>query len=180
MYWLVMFYQATKESLAPFNPLPKFLCIKGVLFFSYWQSVIITILVKLGIITEIPLIHYSVNHVATTIQNGLICIEMVGFAIAHSYAFSAHPFYFLPTRLNSELTLDLLQISHHQPVITSARAMFRNAVNFSDVVDDFQEVAPDIPIVRLLRRNSTNTVPIHSGSTPKNVKVVQHAPSSST
>lgn len=148
MYWLVMFYQATKESLMPFSPVPKFLCIKGVLFFSYWQSVVITILVKLGIIQALPDIHYSVDHVAATVQNSLICLEMVGFAFSHSYAFPADPFFFLPTRLNSGVD---------QPFVSraSARAMISNAVNFSDMVDDFNEVAPEIPLVRFLRRNST-------------------------
>jgi hypothetical protein len=168
LYWLVMFYQATKESLMPFNPVPKFLCIKGVLFFSYWQSVIVTILVKLGIITEIPVIHYSVEHVASTVQNSLICLEMVGFAIAHHYAFSADPFYYLPTRLNSDLPISQPLVADERtsqprpPMRTSARAMIRNAVDFSDVVSDLQEVAPDMPIVRYLRRNSSSSVPADS------------------
>jgi hypothetical protein len=169
MYYLILFYQATKDSLTPFNPVPKFLCIKGVLFFSYWQSVIITILVKLGIITEIPVINYSVEFVASTVQNVLICVEMVGFAISHHYAFSADPFYFIPTRFNSDLQIEqpLVQNASDQqqpnrstrvPLRTSARAMFRNAVDFSDVVNDFQEVAPEMPIVRYLRRNSASAV----------------------
>ena len=165
MYWLVMFYQATKESLAPFDPVPKFLCIKGVLFFSYWQSVVITILVRLGIITDLPVIHYSVDRVASTIQNALICLEMVGFAIAHAYAFAARPFYFLPTRLNSDALLSSGTL--RQPVVTSARVMLRNAVNFSDVVEDLQEVAPEMPLVRYLRRNSTSSVPTGSPVKPQ-------------
>ena len=170
LYWLVMFYQATKDSLMPFTPVPKFLCIKGVLFFSYWQSVVITILVKVGIITEIPIIHYSVEHVASTVQNSLICLEMVGFAIAHHYAFSADPFYFLPTRLNSDLVISQPLVASHprEPTRTSARAMLLNAVDFSDVVSDLQEVAPDMPLVRYLRRNSSVIVEagISTGSPP--------------
>jgi hypothetical protein len=38
--------------LAPFKPLPKFVCIKAVLFFSFWQSIFIALLVKLHIITQ--------------------------------------------------------------------------------------------------------------------------------
>jgi hypothetical protein len=163
MYFLILFYQATKESLTPFNPIPKFLCIKGVLFFSYWQSVMITILVKAGIITEIPVINYSVEYVASTVQNSLICLEMVGFAIAHHFAFSSEPFYFLPTRLNSELSIAQPLVANpsessrrapREPLRISARAMLRNAVDFSDVVNDFQEVAPEMPLVRFLKRHS--------------------------
>lgn len=179
MYWLVMFYQATSDSLQPFNPVPKFLCIKGVLFFSYWQSVVITILVKMGIIKEIPVINYSVEYVASTVQNSLICFEMVVFAIVHHFAFSAAPFYFLPTRFNSDINISQPLVSDDQsfnvvqplvmnrvPHRTSARAMLRNAVDFSDVVHDFQEVAPEMPLVRYLRRNSSQPIDSHSSVVP--------------
>ena len=157
MYWLIMFYQATKDALAPFDPVPKFLCIKGVLFFSYWQSVCISLLVKFGIITDLPIIHYTVEHVSATVQNSLICLEMVGFAIAHAYAFPSCPFLFVPTRFNSASETGA-------PVISSARSMLRNAIDIGDMMEDIQEVAPVIPIPRFLRRHSSIAIepPIES------------------
>ena len=38
LYSLILFYLATEERLKPFNPLSKFLCIKAILFFSFWQG----------------------------------------------------------------------------------------------------------------------------------------------
>jgi len=157
MYWLVMFYQATRDALVPFDPVPKFVCIKGVLFFSYWQSVVISLLVKFGIIRDLPIIHYTVEHVSATIQNSLICLEMVAFAIAHAYAFPSKPFYFLPSRLASieDGGRNAGGMIITAPIVSSARSMIRNAIDLGDMVEDIQEVAPSLPIPRFLRRRSS-------------------------
>ena len=39
MYCLIQFYYQLKEDLAPYKPLLKIICIKLVIFFSFWQSV---------------------------------------------------------------------------------------------------------------------------------------------
>lgn len=45
---LATFYTTLKKKLAPHEPVGKFLCIKFVIFFAFWQSVIIAILVHIG------------------------------------------------------------------------------------------------------------------------------------
>jgi hypothetical protein len=37
LYALVLFYHLFAKELAPHKPLAKFLCIKGIVFFSFWQ-----------------------------------------------------------------------------------------------------------------------------------------------
>lgn len=37
LYALVLFYMACRDLLQPFNPVPKFIIIKSVVFLTYWQ-----------------------------------------------------------------------------------------------------------------------------------------------
>lgn len=87
---LASFYTAMKYKLKPYEPVGKFLCIKFVIFFAFWQSVVITGFVKIGWITGMGA--YSAREVATGAQDFLICIEMFIAAVAFTYTFSYIPF----------------------------------------------------------------------------------------
>jgi len=89
MYCLVFFYRAHREALNPMKPIGKFLCIKAVVFFSFFQGVIIAILVFTGVLSGW---FGEGNYVPQRIQNFLICIEMFLAAIAHHYTFSYKPY----------------------------------------------------------------------------------------
>jgi len=89
VYALMLFYHAFADELSEHRPLAKFLCIKGVVFFAFWQGVVLEILVYLGIVHEGH--WYTSLQVSYAIQNFLVCLEMgVIFATAHIYAFSPH------------------------------------------------------------------------------------------
>eukprot|EP00566_Odontella_aurita_P000659 CAMPEP_0113534256 /NCGR_PEP_ID=MMETSP0015_2-20120614/5063_1 /TAXON_ID=2838 /ORGANISM="Odontella" /LENGTH=547 /DNA_ID=CAMNT_0000433407 /DNA_START=258 /DNA_END=1901 /DNA_ORIENTATION=- /assembly_acc=CAM_ASM_000160 len=78
---LLKFYHATREDLSWCNPFPKFLCIKGVVFMTFWQGMVITLLAKAVFIVDDPM------EWSRQAQNFLTCLEMLFFAIAHCFAF---------------------------------------------------------------------------------------------
>ena len=89
LYCLVKFFHAVNYELChPINwhPLGKFLCVKGVVFFTWWQSVVIFYLRAHGFIGEIG--NWKADDIANGLQDYCVCIEMVFFAIAHSYTFT--------------------------------------------------------------------------------------------
>lgn len=73
------------------RPMPKFLCVKGILFFSFWQSIFISVLVAAGVITKLGPYTDS-EHISLALVDALVCIEMPFFAVAHQYAFSTVDF----------------------------------------------------------------------------------------
>uniref|UniRef100_A0A1B0G0H4 Organic solute transporter ostalpha n=1 Tax=Glossina morsitans morsitans TaxID=37546 RepID=A0A1B0G0H4_GLOMM len=94
MYCLVLFYKANKDDLKPMKPIPKFLCIKAVVFFSFFQGVILNILVFYDFIKIFGAERQKDEfNVASMLQNFLICIEMFLAAVAHIYSFPHHPFH---------------------------------------------------------------------------------------
>ncbi|MBA0598936.1 hypothetical protein Gorai_005178, partial [Gossypium raimondii] len=91
LYSLVVFYHVFAKELAPHKPLAKFLCIKGIVFFCFWQGVVLDILVAMGFIKS----HHhwlDVEHIEEALQNTLVCIEMVVFTVVQRRAYSAAPY----------------------------------------------------------------------------------------
>jgi hypothetical protein len=89
LYCLAVFFHAVSDELREpidWHPLGKFLCIKGVVFFTWWQGVLIFSLKEHGIIDRMG--SWSSVQVANGLIDYCIVVEMVLFAIAHSYTFT--------------------------------------------------------------------------------------------
>ncbi|XP_011299515.1 transmembrane protein 184C [Fopius arisanus] len=122
MYCLVLFYRANAEALEPMKPIGKFLCIKAVVFFSFFQGVLIAILVYCGVISNIFDTDNTddIRHISAKLQDFLICIEMFLAAVAHHYSFSYKPY---------------VNLAQGEPWWDAFRAMW----DVSDVHNDIKE-----------------------------------------
>ncbi|KZT21940.1 DUF300-domain-containing protein [Neolentinus lepideus HHB14362 ss-1] len=123
LYCLAMFWLCVSDDLRPFRPMPKFLCVKGVLFFSFWQSIGISILVASGLISKLGP-YTDREHISLGLSDMLITFEMPLFAVAHMYAFSHRDY------INSQTTyVGRMPVWH----------AFRDAFGARDVVEDVKQ-----------------------------------------
>ena len=101
---------------------------KGILFFSFWQSILISTLVALSVITRLGP-YTDREHISLGLTDTLICFEMPFFAAAHMYAFSYRDFIQPPPspRKNGALIfVSRMRLAY----------AFRDAFGLKDVVED--------------------------------------------
>jgi hypothetical protein len=128
LYCLVKLFHAVNDELRyprDWHPLGKFLAVKGVVFFTWWQGIIIFYLRAHGIIRNVG--SWTGEEVANGLIDYCICIEMVLFAIGHYYVFTWKEY--LPTS-------QLPPTSQQQQQETAARSQQNNRHQLDDVIVD--------------------------------------------
>lgn len=169
LYGLVLFYHAAHELLLPFQPLPKFLSVKAVIFFSFWQGAALSIAVRLGFIRDVE--GFTANEQATGLQDFLICLEMALAAITHYYVFSY-------TEYQASENEPLTPASHHpllhvvdfRDVLSDAKDRFYGGVGFGNELRDKEPIVPSLdnilddtsPVPQYTRARQNNPVSISS------------------
>lgn len=89
---LLSFYHRFKYDLRPFNPVPKFMCIKCIIFCIYWQGLVIALLLQFEVLSQPSDSNYSKASFAVSLQDFVICVEMAIAALANYVAFDFKPF----------------------------------------------------------------------------------------
>ncbi|SCV01848.1 LAMI_0G14136g1_1 [Lachancea mirantina] len=87
LYDLALFWKCLYKELQQYHPWPKFLCVKLIIFASYWQGMVISILSYYGVIEQSADVDYGYVY-----QNAMLCVEMIGFAVGHLIAFNWEPY----------------------------------------------------------------------------------------
>lgn len=90
LYSLIKFYFATREELAPWRPVAKFVLIKSVVFATWYQSVVVSMIShKTNLIADHKgLSPWTDEEVAKGIQDYSICIEMLIASFFFNFAFT--------------------------------------------------------------------------------------------
>jgi hypothetical protein len=155
LYSLGMFWVCMSKDLQPFRPVPKFLCIKLIIFASYWQGFFLSILVWLGAIPD-DVKDYTPDNIAAAIQDTLICIEMPIFAVAHWYAFSWQDY------------VDASVSAARMPVLYA----IRDAFGIRDLIEDTKETFSGNKYEYRLFDSGDNVI-AHEGSSSRVARMME-------
>ncbi|KAF4321195.1 hypothetical protein BBO99_00005199 [Phytophthora kernoviae] len=139
LYCLLIFFHGAHEELQPMRPWPKFLAIKAIIFFTYWQSILISMLASVGVISEKWHIGcpdcWDAQKIVSALNDFIICVEMLGFAIAHHYAFAIEDFL-----SPSGVGVTVPSSNVKAPLL----ANFMDAINVTDVSTDLKNSRNEI------------------------------------
>lgn len=103
LYELAVFWKCLYDDLLPFHPWSKFLCVKMIIFVSYWQGLIIQLLGYYRLLGHSD--EYKQHELGYIYRNALLCIEMIGFAYFHQCAFPWEPYSIKSIPLGSRIKI---------------------------------------------------------------------------
>lgn len=89
LYCLIQFYAQTHEELKSINPLAKFICFKSIVFATWWQGVVISLVFGSGWVQLGP-DELSGGKFQTFLQDFLVCLEVAWFQFSQSFQSEAN------------------------------------------------------------------------------------------
>ncbi|GAA6014948.1 hypothetical protein JCM11491_002367 [Sporobolomyces phaffii] len=90
MYAVLQLFVVLRPELSPYSPVLKFLAVKLVVFFTFWQESSLSLLVTVGVIQNRT--YWSAEEIVVGLAGLLSCFEMMLFAFMHIKAFSYLPY----------------------------------------------------------------------------------------
>ncbi|RNF25652.1 uncharacterized protein Tco025E_02033 [Trypanosoma conorhini] len=126
LYYLVLFEVELEKELHYAKPFLKFLCIKTIIFFSFWQSVMVNILLKMKLLYTGDTEHER-ETVGAAIQDLLMCFETLPVALMHRAAFGRR-------KLDEEMAA--VPIYMKEGNNRNIRSNIDTALNINDVIED--------------------------------------------
>jgi hypothetical protein len=86
LWYLVVFHNEVEKELHYCKPLLKFVCIKSIIFFSYWQTAALGVMLSMGMVYTGSTAEEQ-EEVGSCIQEFLMCIELLPISVLHHYGF---------------------------------------------------------------------------------------------
>jgi len=85
LYFLLLFYGFIAEVIERQRPMLKFLSIKVLIFFVFWQSLTVSVLYYFAVLPAF--FDWSVERSSNTLENLLVCLEMCVLSVAHHWIY---------------------------------------------------------------------------------------------
>ncbi|EAN98367.1 hypothetical protein C3747_44g156 [Trypanosoma cruzi] len=126
LYYLVLFEVELEKELHYAKPFLKFLCIKTIIFFSFWQSVMVNMLLKVQLLYTGETEHEREN-VSAAIEDLLMCFETLPVALLHRAAFGR-------SKLDEEMAAVPMYMKDENN--NNIRSNIDTALSINDVIED--------------------------------------------
>eukprot|EP01095_Lingulamoeba_sp_RSL-Kostka_P004101 TRINITY_DN15193_c0_g1_i1.p1 TRINITY_DN15193_c0_g1~~TRINITY_DN15193_c0_g1_i1.p1 ORF type:complete len:430 (-),score=51.84 TRINITY_DN15193_c0_g1_i1:50-1339(-) len=163
MYFLVMFYEALKEDLKKYNVLSKFLCIKSIILFIFWQGIIIGCLFYFKVLfideEKNKNNRYTERNTSIFIQDFLITFEIFIISIIHHYSFSYKTYVETDTNFSCRDFIPCYEIFCCCCCCFSICRNFFHSINQTDVIEEvkvFKINDNDIENIQSIKKKSSN------------------------
>jgi hypothetical protein len=139
---LLYFYVGLKDLMEGRNALLKFLCVKAVIFLSFWQGLLIEVLSSAGLLPTFS--YWKPKETPAALQDLLICIEMMFVAFAHKYCFGSDEYMINNTAdgcvIDDASSQDGLQIRTIPPIRYSVWENLKYTLKHEDILMDMRDI----------------------------------------
>ncbi len=133
LFFIFLFYDLIKRRITPYRPLYKLLSIKILVFFIFWQTMLVSILYHFNVLPHF--FGWTIERSSETVQNILICIEMAILAIFNLYAFPYEQYRTQPGNNTLNVALDNISfIVDHADLINHTKDAF-NPIRVKHAID---------------------------------------------